>query len=77
LPALSSTTPWQQLEEIFGHSDTNALKDLTLTEFLHSLNMSQVKQLRSKVTAKTYRPPPVHSKKVDTSKRQGLTLMMS
>eukprot|EP00899_Mesostigma_viride_P006627 jgi/Mesvir1/15966/Mv08280-RA.1 len=47
-----------QLEEIFGHSDTNSQRDLTLTEFLHSLNLSQVKQLRSKVTAKTYKPPP-------------------
>jgi len=46
-----------QLEEIFGTSDTNSTKDLSLTEFLHSLNMSQVKQLRSKVTAKTYKPP--------------------
>lgn len=48
----------QQLTEIFGTADTNSGKDLTLTEFLHSLNMSQIKQLRSKVTAKTYKPPP-------------------
>ena len=52
-----------QLEEIFGTSDTNSTKDLSLTEFLHSLNMSQVKQLRSKVTAKTYKPPPPTMKK--------------
>mmetsp|Transcript_33345 Transcript_33345/g.40313 ORF Transcript_33345/g.40313 Transcript_33345/m.40313 type:complete len:188 (-) Transcript_33345:676-1239(-) len=52
-----------QLEEIFGTSDTNSGKDLTLSEFLHSLNMSQVKQLRSKVTAKTYKAPPPAQKK--------------
>ena len=53
----------QQLNEIFGTSDTNSGKDLTLSEFLHSLNMSQIKQLRSKVTAKTYKPPPPSQKK--------------
>ena len=48
----------QQLEEIFGTSDTNSGKDLTLQEFLESLSRSQVNQLRSKVTAKTYKAPP-------------------
>mmetsp|Transcript_1464 Transcript_1464/g.4989 ORF Transcript_1464/g.4989 Transcript_1464/m.4989 type:complete len:184 (-) Transcript_1464:201-752(-) len=48
----------QQLNEIFGTADTNSNRELTLTEFLDSLNMSQIKQLRSKVTAKTYKPPP-------------------
>mmetsp|Transcript_39544 Transcript_39544/g.75773 ORF Transcript_39544/g.75773 Transcript_39544/m.75773 type:complete len:186 (+) Transcript_39544:332-889(+) len=52
-----------QLEEIFGTSDTNSGKDLTLSEFLHSLSMSQVKQLRSKVTAKTYKAPPPPQKR--------------
>lgn len=51
-----------QLQEIFGTSDTNSDKNLTLTEFLHCLNVSQVKQLRSKVTAKTYKPPPPKQK---------------
>lgn len=50
----------QQLEEIFGTSDTNSGKDLTLQEFLESLSRSQVNQLRSKVTAKTaYKAPPI------------------
>jgi calmodulin len=63
-PTSSNSAPHsQQLEEIFGTSDTNSTKDLSLTEFLHSLNMSQVKQLRSKVTAKTYKPPPQATKK--------------
>ena len=44
-----------QLEEIFGTSDTNSMKDLSLTEFLDSLNLSHVKQLRSKAAAKTYK----------------------
>eukprot|EP00959_Pyramimonas_sp_CCMP1952_P269072 5625551-Pyramimonas_sp.AAC.1 len=52
-----------QLEEIFGTSDTNSGKDLTLSEFLQSLNMSQVRQLRSKVTAKTYKAPAPPQKK--------------
>lgn len=39
----------QQLEDIFGTSDTNTGRELSLTEFLHSLNLSQVKQMRSKV----------------------------
>lgn len=37
-----------QLEDIFGTSDTNTGRELSLTEFLHSLNLSQVKQMRSK-----------------------------
>jgi hypothetical protein len=54
----------QQLEEIFGTSDTNSGKDLTLQEFLESLSRSQVNQLRSKVTAKTaYKAPPITTAK--------------
>ena len=34
-----------QLEEVFGTSDLNSGKLLTLTEFLHCLHASQVKQL--------------------------------
>ncbi len=42
----------QQLEEIFGTSDTNSgTRDLSLTEFLTSLNMSQAKQLRAKAAS--------------------------
>ncbi|KAK9806945.1 hypothetical protein WJX72_008320 [[Myrmecia] bisecta] len=52
-----------QLEEIFGTSDLNSGKTLTLTEFLQSLHISQVKQLRNRITAKTYKPPPVTQKK--------------
>ncbi|GBG77916.1 hypothetical protein CBR_g25847 [Chara braunii] len=37
-----------QVEEIFGNTDTNILKDLTLTEFLNSLNLSQLKQQTAK-----------------------------
>jgi len=48
----------QQLEEIFGTSDTNSMKDLSLTEFLESLNSSHVKQLRSKAAAKLFKPLP-------------------
>jgi len=48
----------QQLEEIFGTSDMNSMKDLSLTEFLESLNTSHVKQLRSKAAAKSYKPFP-------------------
>lgn len=46
----------QHLEEIFGTSDINSGKSLTLSEFLHSLHISQVRQLMSRVTAKTYKP---------------------
>lgn len=52
-----------QLEEIFGTSDLNSGKTLTLTQFLHSLHVSQIRQLNSRVTAKTYQPPPVALKK--------------
>ena len=51
-----------QLEEIFGTSDLNSGKTLSLTEFLHSLQQSQVKQLQSRVTAKTYKPPPLQAR---------------
>jgi hypothetical protein len=37
-----------QLQDIFGTSDLNSGKTLTLTEFLSSLHASQVKQLRSR-----------------------------
>eukprot|EP01026_Neomeris_dumetosa_P071597 TRINITY_DN7246_c0_g1_i4.p4 TRINITY_DN7246_c0_g1~~TRINITY_DN7246_c0_g1_i4.p4 ORF type:complete len:130 (-),score=8.48 TRINITY_DN7246_c0_g1_i4:317-706(-) len=47
----------QQLVEIFGTSDLNSGKTLNLTEFLNSLHASQVKQLRNRVTSKTYKPP--------------------
>lgn len=47
-----------QLEEIFGTSDLNSGKTLSLTEFLHSLHTHQVKQLNNKVTSKTYKPNP-------------------
>ncbi|EIE27318.1 outer dynein arm-docking complex subunit 3 [Coccomyxa subellipsoidea C-169] len=52
-----------QLEEIFGTSDLNSGKTLTLTQFLHSLHVSQIRQLNSRVTAKTYQPPAVILKK--------------
>lgn len=52
-----------QLEEIFGTCDLNSGKTLSLTEFLTSLHMSQVKELRNRVTAKTYQlPPPSQAK---------------
>lgn len=43
-----------QLEEVFGTSDLNSGKILTLTEFLHCLHASQVKQLLNRVTARSY-----------------------
>jgi len=39
----------KRLEDIFGTSDANSTKDLSLTEFLKSVTSSCVKQLRSKV----------------------------
>lgn len=45
-----------QLEEIFGTSDLNSGKMLSLTDFLQSLHVHQVKQLNNKVTSKTYKP---------------------
>ena len=49
--------PAQQLEEIFGTSDTNSgTRDLSLTEFLASLNTSASKQ-RARAEARTVRPP--------------------
>jgi calmodulin len=52
-----------QLEEVFGTSDLNSGKTLTLTEFLNCLHASQVKQLRNRVTSKTYKAPPPATKK--------------
>mmetsp|Transcript_8821 Transcript_8821/g.32330 ORF Transcript_8821/g.32330 Transcript_8821/m.32330 type:complete len:172 (-) Transcript_8821:340-855(-) len=40
------------LEDMFGTSDANSTSDLTLTEFLNSLHLSQAKHLRS--TAKSH-----------------------
>lgn len=54
----------QHLEEIFGTSDLNSGKTLTLSEFLHSLHISQVKQLTTRVTAKTYKPPATIKRKI-------------
>lgn len=45
-----------QLEEIFGTSDLNSGKTLSLTDFLHCLHTHQVKQLNNKITPKTYKP---------------------
>jgi calmodulin len=45
-----------QLEDIFGTSDLNSGRTLSLTEFLHCLHTHQVKQLNNKVTSKTYKP---------------------
>lgn len=47
-----------QLEAVFGTSDLNSGKTLTVTQFMACLHAKQVKQLRAKVTAKTYKPPP-------------------
>ena len=45
------------MEEIFGTSDTNSgTRDLSLTEFLVSLNTSASKQ-RARAEARTVRPP--------------------
>lgn len=52
-----------QLEQIFGTSDINSGKTLTLTEFLTSLHISQVKQLSVKVTAKNYKAPTPTTKR--------------
>ena len=47
----------QQLEEIFGTSDTNSgTRDLSLSEFLSSLNQSQAKNLRLKAAAAAPKP---------------------
>jgi len=47
----------QQLEEIFGTSDTNSgTRDLSLTAFLASLNASQSKQLRAKAESRIVKP---------------------
>ena len=52
-----------QLEDIFGTSDLNSGKTLTLSQFMHSLHTSQVRQLNSRVTSKTYQVPPPTLKK--------------
>ena len=53
---------------MFGTSDLNSGKMLSLTEFLQALHANQVKQLLNKVTAKTYKaPPPAASKKAAAS----------
>lgn len=46
-----------------SHVTCGAGKTLTLTEFLQSLHLSQIKQLRNRVTAKTYKPPPLPTKR--------------
>lgn len=53
-----------QLEAVFGTADLNAGKTLTLSEFLACLHASQVQQLNSRITAKTYKvPPPAPAKR--------------
>ena len=53
----------EHLTELFGHSDINSEKDLTLSEFLHALNVIQVKVLlRNKANTKNYRPPAPEKK---------------
>jgi calmodulin len=47
-----------QLEEIFGTSDLNSGRTLTLSQFLHSLHLSQIRQLNSQRAARKYKPPP-------------------
>lgn len=61
-----------QLEEVFGTSDLNSGKLLTLTEFLHCLHASQVKQLLNRCGSCSNRdsvaavhpgvPPRVHER---------------
>jgi calmodulin len=46
-----------KLEEVFGTSDLNSGKTLSLTEFLSCLHQNQVKQLLNRVTGKSYKPP--------------------
>lgn len=43
----------EQLTEIFGTSDTSSTRNLNLTEFLQSLNTSQVKQMRQRLGTKS------------------------
>lgn len=57
LPVAHTPSPLQdeldvQLEAVFGTADINSGKTLTLTEFLQSLQASQIKQLRSRPTMK-------------------------
>ena len=49
LPQEELTT---QLEAVFGTADINSGKTLTLTEFMQSLQASQIQQLRSRPTMK-------------------------
>ena len=51
----------------FSHGGHAAGKTLTLTEFLQSLHLSQVKQLRNRVTAKTYKPPPMEKRRTSAA----------
>jgi calmodulin len=46
-----------KLEEVFGTSDLNSGKTLSLTEFLGSLHANQISTLLTRVTARNYRPP--------------------
>jgi calmodulin len=46
-----------KLEEVFGTSDLNSGKSLSLTEFLGALRAHQARGLLGRVTARTYRPP--------------------
>ncbi|KAF8055671.1 CMD1 [Scenedesmus sp. PABB004] len=45
-----------KLEEVFGTSDLNSGKTLTLTEFLACLHQNQVKQLLNRTTSHKYKP---------------------
>lgn len=45
------------LEEIFGTSDLNSGRTLTLSQFLHSLHVSQIRQLNTRRTARNHQPP--------------------
>ena len=51
----------------YSHGWHAAGKTLTLTEFLQSLHLSQVKQLRNRVTAKTYKPPPMEKRRTSAA----------
>ncbi|GBF94634.1 hypothetical protein Rsub_07370 [Raphidocelis subcapitata] len=46
-----------KLEEVFGTSDLNSGKALSLTQFLEALRAHQVRGLLGRVTARSYRPP--------------------
>ena len=51
----------EQLNEIFGTSDTSSTSNLNLTEFLHSLYMSQIKQLKHNPVSGGSDPSPRNS----------------